>query len=55
MTNFIDMQHKLILLLDKCRGSMTSVVVMFPEEDIENRLLPCIKDIDEMTQELLKS
>jgi hypothetical protein len=55
MSNFIDMQHKLILLLDKCRGSMTSVVVMFPEEDIENRLIPCIKDIDEMTQELLKS
>lgn len=48
-------QHKLILLLDKCRGNMTSVVVMFPEEDIENRLLPCIKDIDEMTRELLKS
>jgi hypothetical protein len=48
-------QHKLILLLDKCRGSMTSVVIMFPEGDIENRLLPCIRDIEEMTQELLKS
>ena len=48
-------QRKLVLLLDKCRGSMTSVVVMYPEDDIENRLLPCIRDIDEMTQELLKS
>lgn len=55
MTDFVNLQHKLILLLDKCRGSMTSVVVMYPEDDIENRLIPCIKDIDEMTQELLKS
>ena len=53
--HFIKLQHKLILLLEKCRGQMTAVVIMYPDDDIENRLMDCVRDIDSMRQELLRN
>ena len=53
--HFINLQHKLILLLEKCRGQMTAVVIMYPDDDIENRLMDCVADIDAMRQELMRN
>ena len=53
--NFLNLQRKLILLLEKCRGQMTAVVIMYPDDDIENRLMDCVRDIDAMRQELMRN